>query len=112
MTAIHQQIHRRRRMVRTVDAVAQAHLIKLLLDGQHTCHQLADTVGLGYNTVLRYCRELHMRQAVHIHAWAPNKVGVRVPSSTRSDALRTCHEARHEAPSTDVQDHPKTKEQT
>lgn len=72
------EIRKRRTMVRSVDAVAQAHLIKLLLDGQHSCHQLADEVGLGYNTVLRYCRELHMRRAVHIHAWAPNKAGARV----------------------------------
>lgn len=38
------EIRKRRTMVRSVDAVAQAHLIKLLLDGQHSCHQLADEV--------------------------------------------------------------------
>lgn len=42
-----------------VNAMSQAQLIKLLLDGDRTCAELADESGLHYVTVLEYCRELH-----------------------------------------------------
>ena len=52
-----------------INAIAQAQLIKLLLDGVYTCHELADQTGLHYVTVLHYTRELHSAGAVHICAW-------------------------------------------
>ena len=52
-----------------INAIAQAQLIKLLLDGVYTCHELADQTGLHYVTVLHYTRELHFAGAVHICAW-------------------------------------------
>lgn len=52
-----------------INAICQAQLIKLLLDGVYTCHELADQTGLHYVTVLQYTRELHAAGAVHICAW-------------------------------------------
>lgn len=52
-----------------VNAMSQAQLIKLLLDGTHTCYELAEATGLHYVTVLHYCRELHKVGAAHIHMW-------------------------------------------
>jgi predicted ArsR family transcriptional regulator len=52
-----------------INAIAQAQLIKLLLDGVYTCHELADQTGLHYVTVLHYTRELHSAGAAYICAW-------------------------------------------
>lgn len=50
-----------------VNALTQAHLIKLLLDGDRTCEELAEETGLHYVTVLHYTRELHRAGACFIH---------------------------------------------
>ena len=55
-----------RRIIK-INAITQAHLIKLLLDGDRTCQELAEETGLHYVTVLQYTRELHRAGAVHIH---------------------------------------------
>ncbi len=52
-----------------IGAITQAHLIKLLLDGDRTCQELADETGLHYVTVLQYTRELHKVGAAHICRW-------------------------------------------
>lgn len=52
-----------------VNAMSQAQLIKLLLDGDRTCQELSEESGLHYVTVLQYCRELHKAGAVHITRW-------------------------------------------
>jgi len=52
-----------------INAITQAKLIKLLLDGTYTCAELAQETGLHYVTVLQYTRELHREGAVHIRAW-------------------------------------------
>lgn len=57
--------HTGRRVVK-INALTQAHLIKLLLDGDRTCQELAEETGLHYVTVLQYTRELHRAGAAHI----------------------------------------------
>lgn len=52
-----------------INAICQAQLIKLLLDGVYTCQELAEQTGLHYVTVLQYTRELHSAGAAHICAW-------------------------------------------
>lgn len=52
-----------------INAILQAHLIKLLLEGTYTCQELADETGLHYVTVLQYTRELHRVGAAHIAGW-------------------------------------------
>lgn len=59
----------KRKKIIKINAICQAQLIKLLLDGVYTCHELADQTGLHYVTVLQYTRELHAAGAVHICAW-------------------------------------------
>jgi len=58
-----------------VNAMSQAQLVKLLLDGTHTCYELAEATGLNYITVLHYCRELHKAGAAHIHMWEKDSRG-------------------------------------
>jgi len=60
--------HRGKKLIK-INAISQAQLIKLLLDGVYTCHELAEQSGLHYVTVLQYTRELHSAGAVHICAW-------------------------------------------
>jgi len=64
----------KKRVVKT-NAIMQANLIKLLLDGTHTCKELAEAVGAHYVTVLHYCRELHKAGAAHIHMWEKDSRG-------------------------------------
>ena len=52
-----------------INAIAQAQLIKAMLDGVYNCQELAEQTGLHYVTVLQYTRELHSAGAVHICAW-------------------------------------------
>lgn len=58
----------RRKMVK-VGALTYAQLIKHLLEGVHSCAELAELTGLHYVTVLEYTRELHRAGAAHITAW-------------------------------------------
>jgi predicted ArsR family transcriptional regulator len=58
-----------KRTVRKLNAITQAQLIKLLLEGIYTCEQLAEETGLHYVTVLQYTRELHRFGAAHISSW-------------------------------------------
>ena len=52
-----------------INAILQAQLIKLLMEGTYTCQELADETGLHYVTVLQYTRELHRIGAAHISGW-------------------------------------------
>ena len=63
------------RQVIKVNAMSQAALIKLLLDGTRSCRELAEETGLHYVTVLQYTRELHKAKAVHIAEWHPDARG-------------------------------------
>lgn len=58
-----------------MNAVAQAQLIKLLIQGAYSCKELAEMTGLHYVTVLQYCRELHEAEAVHICMWVKDERG-------------------------------------
>lgn len=66
--------HKKKRLTK-MNAVTQAILIKLLLDGTRTCQQLADETGLHYVTVLQYTRELHRFKAAHITTWEKDSRG-------------------------------------
>ena len=52
-----------------INAITQAQLIKLLLEGTYSCVELAEMTGLHYVTVLQYTRELHRAGAAHICMW-------------------------------------------
>jgi len=58
-----------------VNAMSQAILIKLLIEGTRSCRELADETGMHYVTILQYCRELHKAGAVHITEWQPDARG-------------------------------------
>ena len=58
-----------------INAICQAQLIKLLLDGVYTCQELAEQTGLHYVTVLQYTRELHAAGAAYICAWEKDTRG-------------------------------------
>lgn len=61
-------LNKNRRIIK-INAITQAHLIKLLLDGTYSCAELAEHTGLHYVTVLHYTRELHRAGAAHIASW-------------------------------------------
>jgi hypothetical protein len=52
-----------------INAMSQARLIKLMLEGTYSCAELAAETGLHYVTVLHYTRELHRVGAAHISMW-------------------------------------------
>ena len=79
------------RRVIKVNALTQAHLIKLLLDGEMDCKELAEETGLHYVTVLQYTRELHRAKAAHICKWLPDDRGV---CTIKVYKLGTRHDAR------------------
>ena len=58
-----------------INAILQAQLIKLLLEGTYTCQELANMTGLHYVTVLQYTRELHRAGAAHIAGWEKDNRG-------------------------------------
>lgn len=58
-----------------INAILQAQLIKLLLEGNYTCMELAEQTGLHYVTVLQYTRELHRVGAAHIAEWEKDSRG-------------------------------------
>lgn len=64
----------RRNYIR-VNALAQAHLVRLLLDGDVTCHDLAEEAGLHYVTVLQYVRALRKVGVVYVARWLPDALG-------------------------------------
>jgi hypothetical protein len=58
-----------------INAIMQAQLIKLLLEGTYTCAELAEMTGLHYVTVCQYTRELHRAGAAHISGWEKDPRG-------------------------------------
>ena len=64
-----------KRKINKINAISQAQLIKLLMEGTHTCKELATATGLHYATVLQYCRELHEADAAHICMWEKDQYG-------------------------------------
>ena len=49
----------RGRKIIKVGALTYAQLVKHMLHGDMSCHELAEVTGLHYVTVLQYTRELH-----------------------------------------------------
>lgn len=61
-----------------VNALTLAKLVRLLLDGELNCQELAQETGLHYVTVLEYTRYMHREGAVHICNWEPDARGRRI----------------------------------
>lgn len=58
-----------------VNAMSYGLLVRYMLEGEHTCHELAGLTGLHYLTVLQYARELHAAKAAHICRWEKDSRG-------------------------------------
>jgi hypothetical protein len=58
-----------------VNAMAYGHLVRLLIDGDRTCEELAEETGLHIVTVLQYTREMHKAGAIHIARYEPDALG-------------------------------------
>lgn len=58
-----------------VNALTQAKLIRMLLDGNRSCRELADESGLHYVTVLAYTKYLHREGAAHIAEYREDSQG-------------------------------------
>lgn len=67
-------LNKGRRIVK-INAMSQAKLIALMLDGVYTCVQLAEETGLHYVTVLKYTHALHRGKAAHISSWEKDSRG-------------------------------------
>ena len=57
-----------------INAVTYSHLIRALMDGEHTRGELARITGLHGQTVDRYITQLHRRRVVWIADWEKNPV--------------------------------------
>jgi len=77
-----------------INAITQAHLIKLLLEGTYTCQELATETGLHYVTVLQYTRELHRAGAAHISGWEKDRRGCDVAKIYKLGAGRDAKRQR------------------
>lgn len=58
-----------------VNAIAQAHMIKMLLEEPHSLTEIAEETGLHYVTVCDYTRALHKVGAAHIAGWDEDRRG-------------------------------------
>ena len=52
-----------------------AKLVKLMMEGTYTCHELSDMTGLAYATVLSYAKALYLEKAAHISMWEKDSRG-------------------------------------
>lgn len=57
--------------------ITYAKMIKLMLEGEYTCPQLAEMTGLGIKSIYWYTRELHREGAAHICRWGEDTKGRR-----------------------------------
>ena len=57
-----------------LNAITYSHLIRALMDGEHTRAELARITGLHGETVSRYVTQLHRRRVVRIADWDRNPV--------------------------------------
>lgn len=56
-------------------AISYAKMVKLMIEGQYTCPQLAEMTGLGMKCIYHYTRELHREGAAHICDWGQDTKG-------------------------------------
>lgn len=64
-----------RKKYRKINAFTQGVLIKLMLEGELSCQELAEETGLHYVTVCEYTRELHRAGACYICEWRKDGLG-------------------------------------
>lgn len=57
-----------------LNAITYSHLIRALMDGEHTRAELGRITGLHGETVSRYVTQLHRRRVVRIADWNRNPV--------------------------------------
>lgn len=58
-----------------VNAIAQAQMIRMLLEEPHSLTEIAEETGLHYVTVCGYTRALHRAGALHIAGWGEDRRG-------------------------------------
>lgn len=63
------------RRVFKMNAVVNAKLMKLLMEGIYSCKELSSETGLAYHTVLNYCKEMYLAKVIHIGSWEECKLG-------------------------------------
>lgn len=61
-----------------ITALSQAKFVKLLMEGTHTCPEMATELGLHLRTVQSYCAALHKEGAVYIDHWEADPRGALV----------------------------------
>ena len=57
-----------------LNAITYSHLMRALMDGEHTRSSLSKVTGLHAETVSRYVQQLHRRRVVRIADWVRNPV--------------------------------------
>lgn len=57
-----------------LNAITYSHLMRMLMDGEHTRAELARGTGLHGATVSRYVHQLHRRGVIRIADWDINPV--------------------------------------
>ena len=57
-----------------LNAITYSHLMRMLIDGEHTRADLSEGTGLHAATVSRYVTHLHRRGVVRISEWDMNPV--------------------------------------
>ena len=83
-------------------AIALAHMIRLLMDGEYTRMQLSEATGLHPHTISTYIKWLHKKRVVYITDWTRNVVNsIAAPVFTLnvdgcSDAPKPANKSRKE----------------
>lgn len=80
------------RAITKINALTYAQLIKYLLEGGHSCTELAEHTGLHYVTVLNYTRAMYRAGVLHIAAWetdSRNRAVIKIYAiGNKRDAVR------------------------
>jgi predicted ArsR family transcriptional regulator len=63
------------RTIVKVNAMSYAIMLKNMMEGDHSCFELAEITGLHVLTIYQYCRELHKQGVIHICRYEPNERG-------------------------------------
>lgn len=65
----------RGKKITKINSLAFAQLVLHMVDGMHTCEQLAELTGLHYVTVLQYTRDMWQAGACFIDHWEQDNLG-------------------------------------
>lgn len=71
-----------------VNAMSQALMIKMLIEGESTCQDMANETGLHVQTVRHYCREFHIARVIHIDHYELDTSGRRTLKVFKLGAAR------------------------